>query len=93
MVHKPARFLRHPDMLRQLNTGNALAGRRKQVNGDEPFFEWQFALAKDRPGLNGEILFAGSTTIPLAVAERINFLVAAVRTIRAVAETDNPHRR
>jgi len=88
MCHEPRRLLSHANMLGQLHGRNALAGGRKQINGDEPFPQREFAFAEHRAGLDGEILFALGAAIPLAVLERVNFLMAAMRAILAVAKAN-----
>jgi hypothetical protein len=88
VIHEPRRLLGDADMLGQLDAGNALAGGGNQVNGDEPLAERHFAGPEYRTGLDGEVLFAFGATIPLAVGERVNFLVAAVWAVFAVAKAN-----
>ena len=88
MRHEPCRLLRHANVLGELHGRNPLAGGRKQIDGNEPFAERQFALAEHRAGLDGEILLAGRATIPLAILERVDFLVAAMRTILTIAKAN-----
>src|SRR5205809_2298500 len=88
MIHKPASFLRDADMLGELNRRNAFARGREQINGDEPFFERQFAFAEHSSGFDREILSALCTAVTLAIAECINLGVSTVRTILSVTKTD-----
>ena len=71
-----------------MNRGNALAGVGKQVNRNEPFTNRQFAFAEHGARFDREILFAIRATIPLAVFEGVNFGVAAMGAVFAIAETD-----
>jgi hypothetical protein len=88
VVHEPRRLLGDADMLCQLDAGYALAGGGKQVNGNKPFAERYLARSKNSACLDGEILLAFGTTIPLAPGECVNFLVAAVRAILTNSEPD-----
>lgn len=87
MTHKPRRRLRYADLLCDLNRRHSLAVRGQQIDCDKPFFERQLAFAENTFRLDGEILFAGRATIPLAVGKQVNPIVTAMRAILAVTKT------
>src|SRR5579883_1161677 len=87
MVHEPRCLLGDADLLCELDRGDSLAAGRKKVYRNKPFSQRDFALAKNRARLDGEVALASRATIP-TVAEAVDGHVPAVWAVVPVAK---PH--
>lgn len=68
MQHEPSRLLSDADLLRQLQAGDALAGRDQQVHRIEPFMQRNVAALKDRASTDREIKLAGVAAVEATLA-------------------------
>lgn len=83
--HEPCRLLRDPDLFRQLQAADSLAGGDQQVHRVDPLIQRDFRPLEDRSRAHREIEVAGVAVVEagaLAAADSFPLAVRAPRTVR-----------
>jgi hypothetical protein len=81
---EPSRLLRDPDLLRQLHTGDALAGRHKQVHRVNPLVQGNVAALENRAGAHRKVFLALVTAVEAIGPCRDTITHTADRTTRTI---------
>src|SRR3990172_2726351 len=84
MQDEPRGFLGDADLLGQLQRGNALTARYKQVHGINPLLQRNMRPLENSAGANGEILAAGIATVIAILSIRHTFATGADWAFHAV---------
>jgi hypothetical protein len=83
MQHEPSRRLPDANLFRQLQAGDTLAGREKQIHRIEPLVQRNMRALENRSGANREIFLALITAVVAVLACRNPLAKAAYRAFWA----------
>ena len=86
--HKPRGLLSDPHVAGELRAGDPLFVAGDQPDCNEPLFERQLGILKDRPDLDGEPLPALAALVRFVVPEVVDFRSAAVWAERPISPAD-----